>query len=282
MSNTALVTGCSSGFGRAAIAAFRKNGWNVAATMRSPGRWTGPEDDGLLVLPLDVTDAGSIKAALSAAADRFGRIDAVVNNAGRGLLSVFEATPREVIEAVFAINVLGPMAVMREAIPYLRRASGGRIVNVTSGSAIVPEPLMSIYSASKAALDSFGEAVRFELATQGIMLKLVVPGFVPGTGFVEQTQAAARSIPVPEGYGGYLDQRLAAYASAAPTVPTTDEDVANAIVAAAADETGRLRWLVGPDVAENAHHRWETSDADYTAWTQAMFAPAARPAGIPG
>ena len=271
MTDTVLITGCSSGFGRAAVTAFRTAGWNVVATMRDPAQWAGNEDAGLFILPLDVTNKDSIEAAFSSGAKRFGHVSAVVNNAGRGLLSVFETTPCDTIEQVFATNVFGPMAIMRAAVPYLRQAGGGRVVNVTSGSAIVPEPLMSIYSASKAALDNFSEAVSFELSPQGITLKLVVPGFVAGTNFIGQTQAAAQAVPVPTEYQSYVDQRLASYAAADPAAFATEDDVANTIVAATTDNTGRLRWLVGRDVAEYAHFRWETSEAEYSAWAHARL-----------
>jgi NAD(P)-dependent dehydrogenase (short-subunit alcohol dehydrogenase family) len=274
MTQTILITGCSSGMGLAAVAACRRAGWNVVATMRDPEHWKGDSDDaGLMICALDVTDAGSIDAAFSMAIQRFGRLDCVVNNAGRGLLSVFEATPAEIIAAVFATNVFGPMSVMRAAIKHMRETGGGRIINVTSGSAIVPEPLMSIYSASKAALDTFTESVSFELAPQAIELKLIVPGFVPGTSFVQQTQAAAHTVPVPPVYTSYVNQRMASYSGTGPMTFATDEDVANAILAAAVDLSGQLRWLVGPDVAEFGHMRWETSEAQYAAWTHSRFAP---------
>jgi len=273
MTQTILITGCSSGMGLAAVAACRRAGWNVVATMRDPGHWKGDSDDAAIMLcALDVTDAGSIDAAFSIAIQRFGRVDCVVNNAGRGLLSVFEATPAETVAAVFATNVFGPMAVMRAAIKHMREAGGGRIINVTSGSAIVPEPLMSIYSASKAALDTFTESALFELAPQAIELKLIVPGFVPGTGFVEQTQAAAQDVSVPPAYVSYVNQRIASYSTPGPMTFATDDDVANAILAAAVDQTGQLRWLVGPDVAEFGHMRWGTSEAQYAVWTHSRFA----------
>ncbi|KIZ45354.1 MULTISPECIES: SDR family oxidoreductase [Rhodopseudomonas] len=273
MARTILITGCSSGMGRAAVAACRSAGWNVVATMRNPDDWTGEKEDaGLLVCALDVTDTASIDTAFSTAIQRFGRVDAVVNNAGRGLLSIFEVTPVETIEAVFATNTFGPMNVMRAAIDHMREAGGGRIINVTSGSAIVPEPLMSIYSASKAALDTFTESVMFELAPLGIVLKLIVPGFVPGTSFVEQTQAAAQAVPVPPAYMSYMTQRLASYSATSPIAFATDVDVANAILAAAGDETDQFRRLVGPDAAEFAHMRWETSEIEYAAWTKSRFA----------
>ena len=133
MTRTVLITGCSSGFGKLTAWTFHDKGWNVVATMRAPERVPElADDDRMLVLKLDVTDPDSISAAFAAARARFGRIDAVVNNAGYGGDGLFEQASDTDIRAMFETNVFGPMNVMREALPEMRAAANGAIVNVTS------------------------------------------------------------------------------------------------------------------------------------------------------
>ena len=274
MAKTVLITGCSSGFGRAAARRFQAEGWNVVATMRDPARGLGlGVGERLVVQPLDVTSDASIQAALDATIARFDAIDVIVNNAGRGLFSAFETTPEEAIRSLLETNLFGPMKLIRAVLPWMREAGGGRIVNISSGTAIVAEPLMAAYTASKAALDAFTEALMFELSLNNIGVKLVVPGFVPTTDFVQSTQASSQNCAVPDIYQPYIDQRMAAL-MAAPSAPlATVDEVAAAIFAAAVDETGRLRWLVGSDNDERARMRWSAGEDAYAAWLGEQLAP---------
>ena len=277
MTKTVLITGCSSGFGKAAATKFHDRGWNVVATMRDPGDWDGGSSDRLLTHVLDVTDPASIRSAFDAGVARFGRVDVVVNVAGIGLFSVFETTTDETVRSVFETNLFGPIEIMRVAVPHLREHGGGRIVNLTSASSIVPEPLMGIYNASKAALDNLTETLRLELSPQNIVLKLIEPGFVPTTRLVEKAQANAPVLTiVPPEYEAYVNQRMAIFGSEYPVELATAEDVADAILASVNDETGQLRWVVGADQAERMHMRHETSEAEYNDWTWRQFGPSTR------
>ena len=276
MIKTVLITGCSSGFGRAVAHYFAAEGWCVVATMRDPARWQGAEpSERMIVQPLDVTSDASIHAALDAAIARFGAIDVIVNNAGQGLFSPFEATPEAAIRSLFDANLFGPMQLIRAALPQMRETGGGRIVNLSSGTAIVAEPLMAAYTASKAALDAFTEALSFELALSGVSMKLVVPGFVPTTDFVQSTQASSQDFAAPAIYQPYIGQRMAALMAPPPVPLATVEEVAAAIFAAATDETGRLRWLVGADNDERARMRWSVGEDAYAAWLDEQLAPSA-------
>jgi NAD(P)-dependent dehydrogenase (short-subunit alcohol dehydrogenase family) len=277
MTRTVLITGCSSGFGKAAATKFHDRGWNVVATMRDPGDWDGGSSDRLLTHALDVTDPASIRSAFDAGVARFGSVDAVVNVAGIGLFSVFETTTDETARSVFETNLFGPIEIMRVAIPHLREHGGGRIVNLTSASSIVPEPLMGIYNASKAALDNLTETLRLELSPQNIVLKLIEPGFVPTTRLLEKAQANAPVLTiVPPEYEAYVNQRMAVFTSEFPVELATPEDVADAILASVNDETGQLRWVVGADQAERMHMRHETSEAEYNDWTWSQLGPSRR------
>jgi NAD(P)-dependent dehydrogenase (short-subunit alcohol dehydrogenase family) len=273
MPQTAFITGCSSGFGKATAMRFLKAGWNVVATMRNPADWDGGESDTLLVHELDVTRSESIRSAWESAILRFGRVDAVVNIAGVGLVSVFETTTPEDGREMFEVNTFGPIEVMRTAIPYLREHGGGTIVNLTSASSIVPEPLMSLYNASKAALDNLTETVRLEVAPQNIRLRLVEPGFVPTTRLVEKASARLPELVVPPAYAAYVGQRIEHFAGERPYALATADDVADAVLASVEDDSQRLRWVVGIDQAERMRMRHETSEEQYIEWSWREFGP---------
>ncbi|MEI9986695.1 MAG: SDR family NAD(P)-dependent oxidoreductase [Aliidongia sp.] len=146
--------GCSSGFGAATARLFARKGWNVVATMRQPE--SGAELaklDNVLVTRLDVQDRGSVDAAVAAAVARFGKIDVLINNAGFGLWGVFESTPRDKVLEQFEVNVFGVMDVTRALLPHFRANRSGVIVNVSSGAGVFTLPLISLYCASKFALE---------------------------------------------------------------------------------------------------------------------------------
>lgn len=272
MTRTVMITGCSSGFGKASAVLFAQQGWNVVATMRRPEDSTirAPADQ-LLVVRLDVADISSIHAALDAGEARFGRVDTVVNNAGVGLFAVFETTPMDAVRQVFETNVFGVMNVIQASVPRLRAQGGGTIVNVSSGSGIAPDPLMSVYSASKHAMEGLSEALYHELATQDIAVKLVEPGFVQGTNFVATVLSTMPKTPAPVSYDAYVDQITRLFTDAYPMEPATESQVAAAIYAAASDGTDRLRYLAGPDTEMKAKLRWTTSEDEYMNHMRDMF-----------
>ena len=274
MPQTVLITGCSSGIGKVTAELFFAEGWNVVATMPDPSKWRGTVSERVLVSGLDVGDAASIDAALAAATARFNRVDCVVNNAGQALLSVVETTPIEKAQQIFEINLFGTMRVMQAVLPHFRQHGGGRLVNVSSGSAITPDPFMAIYAASKSAVEALTEGMRFELADQGVTLKLVEPGRIPTTNFDSTVMANSRGIPVPESYKAGLDEIIAFFSKPPAEGVATEGEVAQTILAAATDRTATLRFLVGKDVEETAHMRRETSEAEYLRWSSARFSKA--------
>lgn len=190
---TVLITGCSSGFGLEIARHFLERDWRVIATMRTPDPTILPSSDRLRVLALDVTDAASIRAALDVA----GPIDALVNNAGIGVMYPLEGVSTETVRSVFATNTLGTIAMTQAALPGLRAKGAGVIVNVTSAVTILPLPLLAVYTASKAAVNAFTESLAIELAPLGIRLRLVLPGRAPETQF----GAGARAHDRPDARG---------------------------------------------------------------------------------
>jgi len=227
-----LLTGCSTGFGREAAIHFLEQGWSVVATMRDPSASSLPTSDRLRVLPLDVTDAGSIAGAVAEA----GAIDVLVNNAGIGWLNAVEATPMEIVRQVFETNTFATIAMMQAVLPGMRDRRAGVIVNVSSSTTIKPLPLLSIYRASKAAVNALTECVALELAEFGIRARVVVPGAAPGTSFssTARGQIMARG-GFPDAYAGFAQQTLAAMQQSASGEVTTARDVAEAVFRAATD-----------------------------------------------
>lgn len=272
MKQTVLITGCSSGFGRAAALAFHSAGWNVVATMRNIKGRSGVDLPGdILVVLLDVQDPHAIQAALAQTLARFNRLDCLVNNAGQGLFSVFEVTPMAAIRELFETNTFGVMQLTQAVLPHLRKNGSGCIVNVTSQAAMTPDPLMVAYDASKWAVEGFTEALHYELKPHGIAVKLVEPGFVPSTNMVAQTLERSKGIPTPPAYQAFVDQTLAMYMSEQPPGLATEIEVAQTIVAAASDGTDRLRYVVGDDAKTAAHMRRETSEHEYIKWARARY-----------
>ncbi|MEJ0011824.1 MAG: SDR family oxidoreductase [Bauldia sp.] len=264
MAKTVLITGCSSGIGQSTARHFAGEGWNVVATMRNPASDAARDyPDHVLVEPLDVTDPTSAAAAVEAGVRRFGDLDAIVNNAGVSIVSIFEATAAEAIQRVFSTNVFGPMNVIRAALPHLR-ARNGAIVNISSGVGFVAVPLLSFYVASKWALEGFSESLAYELESQHVRVKLVEPGAVRTTNFSASTGAAMQTTAVPPGYRSYFDHALGAMMNY-PFAATEEQSVVETIYRAAIDTSQRLRYPVGPDLAEYARLRWSTSEDEYRA-----------------
>ena len=265
MTKTILITGCSSGVGKSAARHFAAQGWNVVATMRNPEPDLAAEfPERILVHVLDVADPDSIEAAIAAGIQRFGGLDAVVNNAGITILSIFEATPVETARKIFETNLFGTTNVIRSALPHLRKAGGGTIVNVTSGVGIAAIPLLSLYTASKQAVEGLSASLAYELESQNVRVKMVESGAIRTTNFTASGMALSQEAQVPEGYKAYFDHALQAMIDY-PFDSTAEQAVVETIYRAATDESSRLRYLIGPDVEEYARLRWTTSEDAYHA-----------------
>ena len=264
MTKTVLITGCSSGLGRSTARHFAAQGWNVVATMRKPEPdLTDEYPDRILVEALDVADPASIDAAVQAGIQRFGGLDAVVNNAGITMLSIFEATPAGAIRRIFETNLFGVMNVIQATVPRLRERGGGTIVTVSSGVGIAAVPLLSLYTASKQAVEGLSESLSYELELQNIRVKLVEPGAMPTTNFTSSGMSASQEAPVPASYKGYFDHALQTMMNY-PFASTEEQAVVETIYRAATDPSSRLRYPVGPDVEESpgcAGRRRKTSTA---------------------
>src|SRR5262245_39340424 len=193
--NTVLITGCSSGYGLATARHFHAQGWNVIATMRTPREDVLPRSDRVRVVALDVTRPERIAAAIEAA----GAIDMLVNNAGIGVIGVFEATPMSTVREVFETNTFAVMAMTQSVLPQFRARRSGVVVNVTSSVTLAPIPLAAAYTASKMAIEGFTGSLAHELEAFNVRVKLVEPGYAPTTRFTSNVGSRMDGL-FPEAY----------------------------------------------------------------------------------
>lgn len=235
---TVLITGCSSGFGLKTARYFLDRNWNVVASMRTPRDDVLPRSGHLRVLALDVTDPESVLQAVDAA----GPIDVLVNNAGIGVLNALEGTSMETTRDVFETNTLGTIAMTQAVLPQFRQRNAGVVVNVTSSVTLKPLPLLSVYTASKAAVNAFTESLALELRPFNIRVNLVLPGRAPETRFGEN---ARPRMQVPDAYAGFTRSVFTEMSQSQAV--TRALDVAEAVWRAANDPSCPIRLAAGAD-----------------------------------
>lgn len=235
-----LITGASTGFGLATAELFLAQGWDVVATMRTPQAQTMPEHDRLQILALDVTDAASIAQAVADA----GAVDALVNNAGVGMLNVLEGVDIAKARELFETNVIGTMAVTQAVLPGMRARKSGVIVNISSSVTLRPFPALSVYSASKAAINTFTESLALEAAQFGIRTRLVLPGSAPTTAFGKNA-VARMGMTVPAPYEVFVQDYFATMRASCEK--TEVGDVAQAVWRAVTDPGAPMRLPAGAD-----------------------------------
>lgn len=238
---TILITGCSSGFGLDTARYFLERDWNVVATMRTPREDVLPRSERLRVLALDVTNAESIRRTVAEA----GPIDALVNNAGIGWLNALEGTSMDIAREVFETNTLGTMAMTQAVLPQLRERRAGVVVNVTSSVTLKALPLLSVYTASKAAINAFTESLALELEPFDVRVRLVLPGRAPDTRFGENARARMQG-GFPEAYSEVVQNVFAGWQKDSSPL-TRSLDVAEAIWRAVSDASSPMRIPAGAD-----------------------------------
>jgi NAD(P)-dependent dehydrogenase (short-subunit alcohol dehydrogenase family) len=261
MSKTIIITGASSGFGRETAKIFQQKGWNVVATMRSPeSEKELRELENVLVIRLDVQDSESIQKAVNEAIQHFGSIDVLVNNAGYGLMGVFESATPEQIQKQYAVNVFGLMDVTRAVLPQMRQQGSGTIINISSFGGQVGLPFGSLYNSSKFAVEGFSESLSHEVSTFGIKVKVIEPGGV-ATNFRTGLEMIKNEIP---DYNPIMGNFFGRYQSTTAHLPkATPEDVAQTIFKAAIDDKAQLRYVVGEDAQFYIDTRYQNSDPEF-------------------
>ncbi len=269
MNKTILITGTSSGLGRATARHFHARGWNVVATMRAPGQETElTQLERTLVTRLDVQDIKSIQSAVDAGLAKFGRIDALVNNAGYGAYGPLEATPIEKIRRQFDVNVLGLLATTQALLPHFRTNRSGTIINVSSVGGRLAFPLGTLYHGTKFAVEGLSEALHYELGPFGVRVKIVEPGGM-------KTDFGGRSLDLSN------DPKLTEYQPLVQAVVgvlgpmmangSPPEFIAEVIYAATTDGTDQLRYEAGADAVQLLAGRRAVDDATYFAGMKAQF-----------
>ncbi|HMO49892.1 MAG TPA: SDR family NAD(P)-dependent oxidoreductase [Kiritimatiellia bacterium] len=190
---TVVVTGCSTGIGRAAAALLKDQGWQVVATARKDGDLESLSAEGFFAVKLDTADAGSVARAADEILDRLGgTVGVVVNNAGFGQVGAIEDLSRELLDYQFQVNVIGMQDFTNRLLPAMRRQGYGRIINISSVLGQVSLPYLGVYSASKFAMEALSDALRVELRGTGIAVSLVEPGPI-ATAFGENAAGRAEA-----------------------------------------------------------------------------------------
>lgn len=245
---TIVVTGASSGIGRAIVERFAAGGWRVAAGVRRPEecRALFAGQPNVVLLPLDVTDQGTVDALAAAVHERYGAVDLLVNNAGMFQIGPLETTSIKQVQTLYETNVFGLMMVTKAFVPAMRAKGSGMIVNIASASALTNTPFLGAYGSSKWAVAGLSEALAVELAPFGIDVKTIFPGVHATRIFVSGSQAMTDGGPeAAAAYAPYLANFLALRDSA-PNAPSP-RAVARLVWGVAQTGGGRTRYITGID-----------------------------------
>lgn len=173
---TVLITGCSSGIGRATARAFLDDGWTVYATARNQSDIAELADAGCVTASLDVTDDEAVRAVVDEAIDESGHIDCLVNNAGYGQFGTVEDIPVSAGRRQFDVNLHGPHRLIRAVLPGMRAHNDGTIINLSSNLGRFAVPTGGLYCGSKFALEAMSDALRSEVNRFGVSVVLIEPG----------------------------------------------------------------------------------------------------------
>jgi NAD(P)-dependent dehydrogenase (short-subunit alcohol dehydrogenase family) len=244
---TIVITGASSGIGKAATRLFLDRSWNVVATMRNPAAEKDLKESARLKFAaLDVQDPEGPKAAVAEGIKAFGRIDVWLNNAGYGAFGPVEAGTLEQIRRQFDVNVFGLVACVQAVAPHFRANRAGVLINVSSIGGIMTVPAFSVYNSTKFAVEGLSEGLWYELGGFGIKVKVIEPGAI-------KTEFGGRSADVwdvsrvPD-YAPFMDKVNAARAKYTQN-SSPPELVAEVIYKAAIDPSDRMRYPAGPDAS---------------------------------
>ena len=246
MSNrTVLITGCSSGIGRATAYAFLDEEWQVYATARNPADIQKLGEAGCDIGTIDVTDPEDVERVVDRIIEEEGRIDSLVNNAGYGQHGPIEDIDDELFAKQFEVNVFGPHRLVREVLPHMREREEGTIVNVSSVSGRLATPGMGPYSASKHAMEGYSDSLRLEVEPFGIDVSVVQPGPVK-TEFRERVDDELGRLDRTDAYADlYEFQEDASLFGADSPIAVHPAEVAEAIVEASVTPDPEPRYVVG-------------------------------------
>lgn len=245
MAPTVLITGCSSGIGRATAHAFRDDGWTVYATARDPAQLTALAEAGATTTALDVTTTEDVHRVVDRIIEEQGRLDCLINNAGYGQTGPLEDVPVEDVQRQYDVNVFGPHRLMRAVAPVMRERGTGTIINVSSSSDRFPFAGSGVYCGSKSAVTTLSQAVRQELQPYGIDVVIIEPSFV-ATDFFDRMRAELDDLDRTTAYVDLyrLLEQLQAITDGGPGI-ASPETVAETMREAATSESPQRRYTVG-------------------------------------
>jgi len=269
MNKTILITGASSGIGKATAKLFQEKGWNVVATMRNPEGETELNDlKNVLLARLDVLNPDSIEKAIAEGIQRFGKIDVVVNNAGYGAFGPLEAFPRENILRQFNTNVIGLLDVTRTVLPHFRSNKGGIIVNISSIGGKMTFPLGTLYHGTKFAVEGITEALNYELEQFGAKMKIIEPGAI-ATDFAGRSLDFSNNESITEYQHivGKVNEGMPVFFNNASPASV----VAEVIYQAVTDGSNRLRYTAGEDAKAIIAQRQQLDDETFFSGIKAQF-----------
>ncbi|MFB6134009.1 MAG: SDR family oxidoreductase [Halanaeroarchaeum sp.] len=243
MDRTVLITGCSSGIGRATARAYLAEDWTVYATARDVDDIEDLADEGAEPLALDVTKPAQCRDVVEDVLEREGRLDVLVNNAGYAQIGALEDVPTRELHRQFDVNVYGPHRLIRAAVPHMREAEDGTIVTVSSVTGRLATPGAGAYAGSKFALEGMSDALRAEIAPFGVDVVLVEPGPVE-TDFDERARTGVSDL---DETGAYEDlyETYEDYTAVSDVGTVTPEDVAEVVLEAGISTDPAPRYPVG-------------------------------------
>ncbi|OMC07964.1 short-chain dehydrogenase/reductase [Mycolicibacter heraklionensis] len=262
-----FITGASRGFGLQIARDLLDRGHQVVATARDAAAVTEAlgENDNVLAVALDVTNEAQARQAVQAAVDRFGRIDVLINNAGRGLLGAVEEATDAEVRAVYETNVFGLLTVTRAVAPVLRAQRSGTIVNISSVGGFVGSPGWGVYASTKFAVEALSEALHAELQPLGIHAMVVEPGYFR-TDFLDSSSLQVQRHTIDDYADGPAGKMRITAGERNHDQPGDPVKAAAAIIDVVESERPPLRLLLGNDTIAAVEGKLAHVQAELAQW----------------
>jgi len=252
MSKVLFITGAGRGMGVDIARAALDAGHQVVGTARDAGRVTAAlgEHESLLPLSLDITDTAAAQAAVTAAVERFGRVDVLINNAGTFQAGFFEVISPDQLRQQMEVNFFGPLNVTRAVLPVMREQRAGHVVTLSSTAGLVGQEFVAAYCASKFALEGWMESLAFDVAPYGITTTLVEPGFFR-TELLEEASTSWPELSIAD-YDQRVSETVTAWKGMNGQQTGDPAKLAAALVTIVEMDTPPQRFVAGADAVETA------------------------------
>ena len=261
-----LITGCSTGFGRELAKAVLEKGWRAVVTARDASKVEDiikGHEERAIVLPLDVRNRDQIADTVKRSMERFGRIDALVNNAGYGYLAAIEEGEDDVVRDMFETNVFGLVEMTKAVLPVMRAQKSGIVINVSSIGGLTSFAATGYYHGTKYAVEGISESLAVEVKPLGIDVLLVEPGPFRTNWAGPSIKSSATEI---DDYSATAGERRKQTAARSGNQIGDPVRAAHAIIEAATADTPPLRLLLGKAALELARKKLDLLKRDFDAW----------------